>query len=762
VNCFVSHAGSDQVWAEWLSQQLTAEGYSVELDIWDWAPGDDFVSAMAEAMKRADRLVAVLTPHYFARPFAHAEYRAAFATRTQGGRRRIVPVLVEPCEVPDIYATLVPIDLVTAESEEEARRRLIAGMDGPSGPPTDAVPFPGGSRSDAAVPLDGRVTFPGSLPEVWRVPPRNPSFTGREVVLAELRRRLAECGTLALRGGGGVGKTQVATEYAWRHVHHYEMVWWANAGSAAELATDLAALADCLQIAGAGVPVAVRAGHALRHLHHCANWLLIYDNAEPSIPRELWPPPTGELLLTSREPAVARLTGHMIEIDDFNRSESLDLIRRHLPDMNIDEAGRLADGVGDLPLAVEQAAAFVVDSGLTIADYLHLLNSHPDMAGLGEPTGDQHAGLAAIVSAGRARLDHCAPEAGEFLDSVAFFAPTPIRLGPSADASGAVVPGGPAVIASIVRHSCRLGLARRVGAGLVIHRLVQLLLRSRMTPDQRSRALVRALDLLGTTALADPDAPAAWPAYRRLVPHIEAVTGGLGPGSGITEPETFRVTLLGTIRYLFVTGNYLAARELSEKAHERWAVGLGEDHPDTVRAISHLAAALRALGDGARALDLKKTAYERTRRLLGPEHPDTLWAANNLAVSWFELGEIERAYKLDEVTYGAYRKVLGADHPDTLRSANNLGADLRALGHPQRAYELDLDTFTRRRRLFGKDHPDAMWSANNMALSLHRIGRRTQARALLADTLERRQRVLGPDHPETRRTADNLAQCLEG
>jgi tetratricopeptide (TPR) repeat protein len=733
------------------------------LDVWDWAPGDDFVSAMVAALKRAERMVAVWTPAYFTRPYTQVEYRAAFAAHATGGDRRVVPVLAEACEIPELYATLVPIDLVTAEGEDEARRRLLDGMTGPVGPPKQAKAFPGRATSSTRSPIspDGPAAFPGGLPTVWRVPPRNPLFTGRAAALAQLRRRLRDNAVLAVQGGGGLGKTQLVTEYTWRHAGDYDLVWWVNAETETDLLTGLAALAHRLGLPTSGVPATVLAQQVLVALHHRNRWLLIYDNVDTASLGSLRPPPTGHLLLTSREPGIARVSGDVVEAAEFDRSESLELISRHLPNLEPRQANQLANGVGDLPLAVEQAAAFVMDSGLDVDDYLVLLGSHPDKAGLNEPTGDQHAGLAAVVATGRDRLEASAPEAGEFLDSMAFLAATPIRLTPTpGKGGGAVVVGDPVVTANVVRHVCRLGLARRVGASLQVHPLVQLLLRAQIPAERSDAVLAGALDLLGTAAPADPNEPSTWPVYRRLTPHVQAVTSRLADRPGVTEPAAFRRLLLGASRYLFVTAQYLAARQLAGEAHERWTAAFREDHPDTLRALSNLAANLRALGDFERALDLTQSAVERFRRTLGDGHPDTLWAASNLAVSFHEMGEIVRARELDEATFAGYRRVLGENHPDTLRSANNLAADLRALGEVNRAFELDQDTFARRQAL-GEDHPDALWSANNLALDLYQLGDRDRACALLRDTLDRRWRVLGPDHPETRRTADNLQRYCE-
>src|SRR4051794_37619832 len=162
---------------------------------------------MSAALESADRLVAVCTEAYFSSVFGGAELRAAFA-RHAAAEGRIVPVLVEPVTLPPLYAPLIRLDL-TGLDEAPAAARLTGGR------PTSAPPFPHREPGPADKP-----GFAGRLPAVWKVPPRNPRFTGRDGMLTELRRRLRSGETTpvvqALYGLGGVGKTQLATEYAHR------------------------------------------------------------------------------------------------------------------------------------------------------------------------------------------------------------------------------------------------------------------------------------------------------------------------------------------------------------------------------------------------------------------------------------------------------------------------------------------------------------------------------------------------------------------
>ena len=219
---FVSYTGADAAWAEWIADQLEAAGYSTVLQVWDFRPGDNFIQRMDQALAEADRVLAVLSPRYFASAYATDEWTAALV-RGSGEADRLLPVRIEAVDLPPLIANRIYVDLVGLD-EPAAASRLRAGVVGGRAKPPGKRPFPG-----AAAPA-ARGRFPGRRPEVFGVPPRNPNFTGRGELLKLLRRalRARRAGAVvqagAVHGLGGVGKTQLAIEYVHRHAVDYDLV----------------------------------------------------------------------------------------------------------------------------------------------------------------------------------------------------------------------------------------------------------------------------------------------------------------------------------------------------------------------------------------------------------------------------------------------------------------------------------------------------------------------------------------------------------
>ncbi|GAA1881798.1 FxSxx-COOH system tetratricopeptide repeat protein [Asanoa iriomotensis] len=757
---FISHAGRDRSWAEWVAWELTEAGYSVELDLWDWEVGENFVEKMRDALEQADRMVALFSPAYFEpQRFTSPELTALLADRGPT-RKRVLPVRIESVTPPQLYQPLLSVDLFGVP-EEEARRRLLAAVGGarrPGGRPG----FPG----TAAPPVANRGTgprLPGSLPRVWNLPPRNPAFTGRDRMIVDLRDGLLAGSPIvvqALQGMGGVGKTQLAIEYAYRFANEYELVWWIAAEQADLVAEQLAALAVAAGLAPPDGGVTSSVAAALAHLRSADRSLLIFDNAESREAVRPWlPGGTTHVLVTSRSPlwsGVAQSVG----VDVFARTESTALLRATLPQLSAADADRLADALGDLPLAVAQAGDLIAETGVPVDVFLSALAKNAaDLLASDPPPAGYQVPLAAAVTVAAKRLAADDPVAAQLLILCAHMAPEPIPLDLFRDTTDRLLPAELAAAAgsgiALERAAGRLtryGLARTLDGGVQLHRLTQAILRDADPDAAAHRATVEQLLIA-----ARPDNgrdPAGWPRWSQLLPHVLAAD----PGSS-RSPEVHWLAH-HAVWHLLARGDARTALPLAEHLYAAWTDSLGPDHSSSLLGADTLAYAYRLSGAPDKARTLNEDALARRRRIFGDDDRNTLGTANNLANDLRDLGEFERARQLGEDTLARRRRVLGEDHPDTLSAAHNLAFDLTQTGERERARQLDEDTLARRRRILGDDHPDTLNSASNLAVDLTNLGEHERARQLDEDTLARRGRILGVEHPDTLNSANNLAAVL--
>jgi hypothetical protein len=559
---------------------------------------------------------------------------------------------------------------------------------------------------------------------------------------------------------GGVGKTQVAAEYAHRFAGSYDLAWWINADQDALIGDQAASLGLALGCVPAGTAnEAVRAA-VLAELRQRGRWLLIFDNAEAPADVTPWlPGGGGHVLITSREHGWHEVATP-IEIDVLTRAESIEMFQRRVPGLSETDADRLATELGDLPLAIAQAAGFIADTGTPASQYLDLLRTRARQLLDRSAPGSYPRSLAAATALIADRLAGSDPAAAELATLCAFLAPELIPEYLFTGAAG-LLPGELAARAAdplawrqTLAHMSRQSLARVDHRGLQMHRLTQAILRDRLTPA-RAAATRRCTEaILAAGDPGDPPDPDTWARWALLMPHV------LAADLGGSDSPALRELVRRVCWYLIERGDARTARDLIGTLHRQWRERLGDDHEHTLMAAHFLAWALWELGRYAESRDLNRDTLARHRRVRGEDHPDTLNSAHNLAMDLRMLGEARAARDLDRDTLDRYRRSQGQDHLSTLRSASNLAADLRALGEARAARDLDQDTLERRRRVLGHDHPDALNSAHNLAMDLRALGEAQAACDLDQDTLERRRRVLGHDHPDTLKSAHNLAMDL--
>ncbi|WP_261575931.1 FxSxx-COOH system tetratricopeptide repeat protein [Frankia gtarii] len=569
VDFFVSYTGADEEWATWVAGVLEAADRSVRVQAWDSPAGTNFVVWINEQMTLARRTIAICSPAYFASPWGTQEWTSALADNT------LTPLRVADCQLPAVLSTISYRDLHGVD-EAVARRRLLEAV-GLVTPSRGPVRYP-----DDTDPV--RAEFPG---KVSNAPGHDRHFIGRAAQLDQIRRRLAAGPVVvtALHGMGGVGKTQLAVEYAHRHAADYSLLWWVDAEQTALIAEKIAALAGPLGLPSA-LPVPDAATAVLAALGRRGDWLLVFDNAEqPGALRGWLPPGSGHVLITSRNPDPAwNALAATVKVDLLPRADAVALLTRRLPGLDPVVADGLAGELGDLPLALAQAAGYLTRTRLPPADYLAAFQARRQRF-LGEGDDLLHAGrVDTCWSLSRDRLNDEAPAAVRLLELCALLAPDPIPLvlftarpglldEPLAGIAG-THPTLDDTVGAVVDYS----LARRTGDSIVVHRLIQTVIAGQLTRTRRRELTDTAARVLAAAAPGDPQDSATWPAWTALGPHLLHAVDRL---HGADDPHRLRHHATRFCYQLYAHGNYPAAYALATDLHRQITLRLGSDHSDT-------------------------------------------------------------------------------------------------------------------------------------------------------------------------------------
>jgi tetratricopeptide repeat protein/NB-ARC domain-containing protein len=658
------------------------------------------------------------------------------------------------------------------------------------------------------------------VPAIWgNVPQRNKNFTGREDLLTDLRDRVTADVTAvlahALHGMGGVGKTQLAIEYAYRQMSDYDLIWWVPADQVPLAKSSIAALAPRLgldDVVPGRVDDAVNAVlDALRRGEPYGRWLLIFDNADqPEDVRELLPVGSGHVIVTSRNHRWQNMADS-VEVDVFSRPESLEFLRRRVAGITNAEADRLAEELGDLPLALEQAGALQVEAGMSVEEYLDLLASETTKVLSESRPSDYPVGVAAAWSLSMERVKERTPGAWQLLRRCAFFGAEPIKFDLFKQGRYVLGPplrdevGDPIQFGRAIRELGRYALARidNFHKTLQVHRLIQRLLQDEMSEDEAA-SLRHEVHLL--LAAADPDGPADidnYPRYDELLAH--AIPSHLVACS--PDLVDGRRLVRNLVNYLRNIGDLRTADQLSQEALDRWLADSGPDDPDVLMLAGDRANVLWEQGAYEAAHVLRRDTLERMRRVLGEEHDATLAVMNGYGADLRALGDFAGALGNDEGTLALHTRVFGDDDPRTFTVANNvavsqglnsdydaahetdtrthddrlhfygrndhpwvvhsyysIGRDLRLAGRypealviQERAYE-DFAGLTRQ-RIVRADHASVLWQAKELAVVRRKMGLLREALDLADEVMERYSAAYGDDHPDSLAAAMNLGNA---
>ncbi|MEU5718690.1 FxSxx-COOH system tetratricopeptide repeat protein [Streptomyces sp. NPDC020403] len=601
------------------------------------------------------------------------------------------------------------------------------------------------------------------------VPPKNPNFTGRESLLAAVERQLREDETTAvlphaLHGMGGVGKSQIAVEYVYRHSGEFNVIWWIPAEQENLILGALADLARSLGLevgpqANAAVP-AVR--EALRTGKPFDNWLLVFDNAENiEAVRSYFPNGgPGKIIVTSRNREWERVATPL-SVDVFDRDESIALLQRRARGLSTGDADRLAAALGDLPLAVEQAGAWHAATGMPVDEYLGLLEERrPEILEL-DPSPDYPLPVAAVWDISLSRLSQDNPAARQLLEICACMAPEPIPLslfrgGRNVEITPELDPvlRDPLLLARATRDLSKLSLVRldHKSGTLQMHRLMQNVIVARMDPEERAR-MTRAAHLLLTTA--KPGAPASpdqWPAYQAILPHVIA-------SKAVESSDAWvRDLVYDMVMFLYYWGAHESGAAQARLAWAAWRAQSGDEDLHVIRITKLLGFYLRLLGRPAEAVEHNERALAISRGAQIPDEEliDSMW---QMAGALRYQGEFRQASDLAEEAYARASDLFGPDDPTTLSAAHDYCVTLRLNGRFATAREIDEETARQRELLYGPASGLTLNTLSGLAIDIREAGDYVGARALQESNYLTYVTHFGETNASTIRAALNLAVC---
>jgi tetratricopeptide (TPR) repeat protein/transcriptional regulator with XRE-family HTH domain len=660
---------------------------------------------------------------------------------------------------------------------------------------------------------------------LWTVPyARNPHFTGRDDLLERLTQQLAPAAVgqpttirqvaltqaQALTGLGGIGKTQTAVEYAYRarEQERYRHILWITAASEEALLTSFVSLAELLPAfevtAEKDQRQLVRA--VIAWLEQCQDpWFLIMDNADdldllpPYLPRWGY----GSVLLTTRASAVGAVA-LPIEVETLSVLEGTQLLLRRAQRLSdaseeeINEAGNLVIALGQFPLALDQAGAYIEETGCRVQDYLQLYQQrrHALLARRGGHRAYPES-VATTWSLSFERVEQTNPAAAELLHLCAYLSPD--HIPEELLTTGA--PYWPAALQhavadlftlnQVVAVLLQFSLVKRLPKDhqLSIHRLVQIVQMESMEPQQQRQWAERVVRAVNTVFPADPkENSAVWSQCQRYLEQAQACTE-LVHQHHFQFPEA--ADLLERIGiYLHERTSYSLAEPLFQEVLHFWEQQEEQDVAHLVSALVNLGALFQAQGRYAEAESLYLQAHaiyeqggeredERIalllqrlaslylmqgkyreaeplflrvwhiwEHLLGPEDASVGYPLNSLAIIYFDQGKYAQAEPLYQRILRIWEQQLGPEHPHVATVLANLAQLYTEQEKYAQAEELHLRAQQIKKLQLGPENPKLIDSLQGLANTYQRQGRYAQAESLFRQALRIGERHLGSEHLE--------------
>jgi len=608
-----------------------------------------------------------------------------------------------------------------------------------------------------------------AVSNIWNVPHlRNKYFTGREKLLGDLRQALVSDNTAALTqaisGLGGIGKTQLATEYCYRYKKDYNVVWWIRSEEKTTLSNDYAALALRLNLPQHENPdQAVVIAAVKDWLNSNKGWLLIFDNAKD--PGDIRPfilqEHTGHIVITSRK----REWGEIAQdypLTDFERDESINYLLKRTGSNDHSAANDLAEELCDFPLALAQAAGYINSAKTTIAGYSNLFKEHKaELLNRRGLDSDYPLTVATTWSLSLVQAKKLTPLAEDLLKLMAFFAPDNIPRYLLREGLEHMKSANNLAFEDAIAALQTNSLIEAVSDFLSIHWLVQFVTLEQMDITEKKEFIQTIVQLMHNTfssLSAPPSDVRSWKKCTTLLPHAVVIISFAEKTGKISAKLGSLMNWCGM--YYYGRANYKDAEPLYRRALNIYEEELGANHPDVANSLNNLAALLQYQGKYADAELMLRRALKIIEEQLGTDHPIVANSLNSLAVLLQYQGKYADAEPLSRRALKIREEQLCTDHPDIANSLHNLAGLLQDQGRYDDAELLYNRALKISEERLGADHPDVATSLNNLAGLFQAQGKYANAETLFRRALKINEEQLGANHPDVANNLNNLALLL--
>lgn len=708
---FVSYSHHDARKAIQLAEEFRQSGVEVFLDRQRIGEDVDFETTIFRALQEeVTHLVVVATQNSLASSWVLYEIVIA--------ERASVPVLAFLAE-----DGLDPESLVLASSEETADSTagLLASM--------RASP----SLPNRTAPRWNLRTYP------------SPHFVGRQRELDRIDGKLGAGSVAAVVGLGGIGKTQLVLQYAIRHAHRFNVVWWVRGHDRASIEADLAHLGVELGLVPPQHPNREDAVElALQWLRAHGDWLLIIDDlAGASDLDRLLFEHRGRVLVTSRVDEWGDRTA--VHLDVLPAADAFRFLCHRTLAEPSESLERLAQRLGYLPLALAQAAAYIKQETSSPQEYLDLLQRESGATLGAGSLLETNARVASTWSVTHDRIENIAPEANALLRMLAFLAPHGLDSSYLPDSSG-LEPW------KLLARYSMIGLQE---GRISVHPLVQEITRESVGTDDAY--VERALSVIHAALPQYTEELSAWSAADDLLPHVNAVAAHAQDRYVSSLDLVAMLNNAGLFQYSL--GAYEQARDAHQAALEAASDSLGPNHTGVAAILNNLGRDMRSLGETDEAIHL----FRRADAVAVESYPreDVVTWKSNLAGAYEDKGQLAEAAELYRDVLDARQQLLGPAHELVGETLNNLGLayfnagtrSMEAAGLLRRAVEV-------RRGALGGTHPYVAESLDNLGLLLTRLEELPEGEQAHREALAILREQLPDGHRSIAVCLGNLAMCV--